>query len=134
MPEPYRFFPGSKFHMQPVPEPDRFPPLSIPRSDTQETSSLLTKASYAEALKAMSPRAAKKSLDQIKLRRLKEYMKWWNKDAFGNIHDKVKLEEERYAEAERKFDVDPSVENTVQMAESQASLLKTLHMEELFWK
>ncbi|XP_042422378.1 uncharacterized protein LOC122010068 isoform X2 [Zingiber officinale] len=65
MPEPYRFFPGSKFHMQPVPEPDRFPPLSIPRSDTQETSSLLTKASYAEALKAMSPRAAKKSLDQV---------------------------------------------------------------------
>ncbi|KAG6487840.1 hypothetical protein ZIOFF_056576 [Zingiber officinale] len=59
----------------------------------------------------------------IKLRRLKEYMKWWNKDAFGNIHDKVKLEEERYAEAERKFDVDPSVENTVQMAESQASLI-----------
>ncbi|KAG6483859.1 hypothetical protein ZIOFF_060645 [Zingiber officinale] len=47
----------------------------------------------------------------IKLGRLKEYLKWWNKDVFGNIHDKVKLEEERYAEAERKFDADPSVEN-----------------------
>ncbi|KAG6503717.1 hypothetical protein ZIOFF_036041 [Zingiber officinale] len=71
---------------------------------------------------------------QIKLRRLKEHLKWWNEDVFGNIHDKVKLEEERYAAAKKKFDADHSVVNRIQMGESQASLFKTLHMEEMFWK
>ncbi|KAG6501607.1 hypothetical protein ZIOFF_041490 [Zingiber officinale] len=69
----------------------------------------------------------------IKLKGL-DHLKWWNEVVFGNIHDKVKLEEERYAAVEKKFGADPSVVNRIQMGESQASLFKTLHMEEMFWK
>ncbi|KAG6516738.1 hypothetical protein ZIOFF_027212 [Zingiber officinale] len=42
---------------------------------------------------------------QFKLKHLKGYLKWWNSDVFGNIHDK-----------------------------DQAHLLKTLNMEEIFGK
>ncbi|KAG6497640.1 hypothetical protein ZIOFF_045544 [Zingiber officinale] len=74
-----------------------------------------------------------KMMNNIKLKGL-DHLKWWNEVVFGNIHDKVKLEEERYAAVEKKFGADPSVVNRIQMGESQASLFKTLHMEEMFWK
>ncbi|KAG6528036.1 hypothetical protein ZIOFF_010174 [Zingiber officinale] len=55
----------------------------------------------------------RRKTQMIKLRRLKEHLKWWNEDVFDNIHDKVKLEEERYVTVEKKFDADPSVVNTI---------------------
>ncbi|XP_074559236.1 uncharacterized protein LOC141815220 [Curcuma longa] len=71
---------------------------------------------------------------QIKLRRLKEHLKWWNAGVFGNIHEKVQVAESNFALAEKNFDANPSLENKVEMAKTQAVLQKVLYMEEDFWK
>ncbi|XP_074574624.1 uncharacterized protein LOC141831085 [Curcuma longa] len=71
---------------------------------------------------------------QIKLKRLKNHLKWWNAEVFGNIQEKVQRTESDFALAEKRFDSNPTVENRVQMAQSQAQLNKILYMEEDFWK
>ncbi|XP_042426039.1 uncharacterized protein LOC122013892 [Zingiber officinale] len=67
---------------------------------------------------------------QLKLKRLKAHLKWWNADVFGNVHENVMKVEEQFASAERAFDSLPTVENKIYMAKWHASLFQTLHMEE----
>ncbi|XP_074572721.1 LOW QUALITY PROTEIN: uncharacterized protein LOC141829202 [Curcuma longa] len=71
---------------------------------------------------------------QLKLKRLKNHLKWWNAEVFGNIHDKVRVAESDFAAAGKNFDVNPTTENKIHMAKAQALLQKTLYMEEDFWK
>ncbi|XP_073157576.1 uncharacterized protein [Henckelia pumila] len=47
----------------------------------------------------------------IKLKRLKHHLKWWNKEVFGNIHDKVKALDLAATLAEESFDAVPSAKN-----------------------
>ncbi|KAG6469540.1 hypothetical protein ZIOFF_070469 [Zingiber officinale] len=71
---------------------------------------------------------------QMKLRRLKEHLKWWNMEVFGNIHDRVLQAEESMTAAEQAFDRDPTEQSRTHRSECQAHLFRVLDMEEDFWK
>ncbi|KAG6491484.1 uncharacterized protein LOC122004793 [Zingiber officinale] len=71
---------------------------------------------------------------QMKLRRLKEHLKWWNMEVFGNIHDRVLQAEESMAAAEQAYDRDPTEQSRIHRSECQAHLFRVLDMEEDFWK
>ncbi|KAG6538552.1 hypothetical protein ZIOFF_003676 [Zingiber officinale] len=71
---------------------------------------------------------------QMKLRRLKEHLKWWNMEVFGNIHDRVLQAEESMAAAEQAYDRDPTEQSRIHRSECQARLFRVLDMEEDFWK
>ncbi|KAG6526875.1 hypothetical protein ZIOFF_008962 [Zingiber officinale] len=71
---------------------------------------------------------------QMKLRRLKEHLKWWNMEVFGNIHDRVLQAEESMAAAEQAYDRDPTEQSRTHRSECQARLFRVLDMEEDFWK
>ncbi|XP_042443883.1 uncharacterized protein LOC122028980 [Zingiber officinale] len=71
---------------------------------------------------------------QMKLRRLKEHLKWWNMEVFGNIHDRVLQAEESMAAAEHAYDRDPTEQSRTHRSECQAHLFRVLDMEEDFWK
>ncbi|KAG6487219.1 hypothetical protein ZIOFF_055804 [Zingiber officinale] len=58
---------------------------------------------------------------QLKFKRLKAHLKWWNADVFGNVHENVMKVEEQFASAERAFDSLPTVENKIYMAKWHAS-------------
>ncbi|XP_073153664.1 uncharacterized protein [Henckelia pumila] len=70
----------------------------------------------------------------IKLKRLKHNLKWWNRDVFGNIHDKVKAVDLAAAHAEEIFDADPSEANREALSLAKANLSLCLSKEEAFWK
>ncbi|KAG6510221.1 hypothetical protein ZIOFF_028230 [Zingiber officinale] len=67
---------------------------------------------------------------QLKIKRLKAHLKWWNVDVFGNIHDEVKQAKEQFVEIEKKFDANPITENRVLMAKSQAHSIPLLISQE----
>ncbi|XP_042415557.1 uncharacterized protein LOC122004792 [Zingiber officinale] len=67
-------------------------------------------------------------------RRLKEHLKWWNTEVFGNIHDRVLQAEESMAAAEQAYDRDPTEQSRIHRSECQAHLFRVLDMEEDFWK
>ncbi|KAG6488356.1 hypothetical protein ZIOFF_049599 [Zingiber officinale] len=71
---------------------------------------------------------------QMKLRRLKEHLKWWNMEVFGNIHDRVLQAEEGMAAAEQAYDRGPTEQSRTHRSECQAHLFRVLDMEEDFWK
>ncbi|KAG6469541.1 hypothetical protein ZIOFF_070470 [Zingiber officinale] len=71
---------------------------------------------------------------QMKLRRLKEHLKWWNMEVFGNIHDRVLQAEESMAAAEHAYDRDPTAQSRTHRSECQAHLFRVLDIEEDFWK
>ncbi|KAG6491490.1 hypothetical protein ZIOFF_052841 [Zingiber officinale] len=54
---------------------------------------------------------------QMKLRRLKEHLKWWNMEVFGNIHDRVLQAEESMAAAEHAYDRDPTAQRRTHRSE-----------------
>ncbi|KAG6492296.1 hypothetical protein ZIOFF_047250 [Zingiber officinale] len=53
---------------------------------------------------------------QIKLKRLKAHLKWWNAEVFGNIFKNVKKAKEVFELAEKAFDLSPTIENKIHMA------------------
>ncbi|XP_073133059.1 uncharacterized protein [Henckelia pumila] len=70
----------------------------------------------------------------VKLKRLKNHLKWWNQEVFGNIHDKVRELDSLAAQAEEIFDSVASDENRAAMSLAKANLSLCLAMEEAFWK
>ncbi|XP_073138489.1 uncharacterized protein [Henckelia pumila] len=70
----------------------------------------------------------------IKFKRLKNHLKWWNRDVFRNAHDKFKALDLAASKAEEDFDVLQSEENRVALSLARANLALGLSMEEVFWK
>ncbi|XP_073121912.1 uncharacterized protein [Henckelia pumila] len=69
-----------------------------------------------------------------KLKRLKDHLKWWNKEVFGNVMDKARDLESLVADAEYLFDNVPSDSNRIVLSLSKANLSLGLSKEEAFWK
>lgn len=69
-----------------------------------------------------------------KLKRLKEHLKWWNKEVFSNIFDNIKKQEAIVSQLERRYDRDPAASVCSSLSLAQAQLTRLLSMEEAFWK
>ncbi|XP_073137009.1 uncharacterized protein [Henckelia pumila] len=69
----------------------------------------------------------------FKLKRLKNNLKWWNKNVFGNVHEKVKALDQKASQAQVKFDDTPFKENRTALSLALANLALGLYMEEDFW-
>ncbi|KAH9750359.1 hypothetical protein KPL71_013846 [Citrus sinensis] len=69
---------------------------------------------------------------QQKLVRLKNCLKAWNKEVFGNVFDRVKEAEKDIARKKRQYDLSGSVEDRVMFSEARAHLQRALLCEETF--
>ncbi|EOX96782.1 Uncharacterized protein TCM_005953 [Theobroma cacao] len=69
----------------------------------------------------------------IKQQRLKRDLKWWNKQIFGDIFEKLKRAEIEVEKREKDFQQDPSSINRNLMNKAYAKLNRQLSIEELFW-
>ncbi|WRX14697.1 Reverse transcriptase domain - like 10 [Theobroma cacao] len=70
----------------------------------------------------------------IKQQRLKRDLKWWNKQIFGDIFEKLKLAELEAEKREMDFQQDPSPLNRNLMHKAYAKLNRQLSIEELYWQ
>ena len=71
---------------------------------------------------------------QLKLGRAKKCLKWWNKNVFGNVFEKVKQADMEAQEALKKFEQDQSPFLRMEMNRTSAELVLRLRMEEDYWK
>ncbi|XP_042029881.1 uncharacterized protein LOC121776779 [Salvia splendens] len=71
---------------------------------------------------------------KIKLARIKQTFKWWNKEVFGNIHANLKACEENIAVAQSEFEEEPSARNRMEINKQIAEYVLLLKMEEDFWR
>ncbi|KZV46606.1 hypothetical protein F511_40549 [Dorcoceras hygrometricum] len=69
-----------------------------------------------------------------KLKRLKNHLKWWNRDVFGNIFDRIREAENEVALAEAGCERDPSGSNWDRLAKCNDDLARITAMESDFWK
>ncbi|XP_073051335.1 uncharacterized protein [Primulina eburnea] len=69
-----------------------------------------------------------------KLKRLKNHLKWWNRDVFGNIFDNIIQAEKAVKLAEAACETNPSTLHWTRLSECNAQLAETIAMEEDFWK
>ncbi|XP_075512745.1 uncharacterized protein LOC142548324 [Primulina tabacum] len=70
----------------------------------------------------------------VKMKRLKNHLKWWNWDVFGNIFDKITEAESAVRSAELACEADPSDSNWTTLSDSNADLARVTAMEADFWK
>ncbi|XP_073057421.1 uncharacterized protein [Primulina eburnea] len=70
----------------------------------------------------------------VKLKRLKNHLKWWNRDVFGNIFDKITEAESAVRSAELACEADPSDSNWTALSDRNADLARVTAMEADFWK
>ncbi|XP_073037131.1 uncharacterized protein [Primulina eburnea] len=70
----------------------------------------------------------------VKLKRLKNHLKWWNRDVFGNIFDKITEAESAVRSAELVCEADPSDANWTVLSDRNADLARVTAMEADFWK
>ncbi|KAL2246128.1 UNVERIFIED_CONTAM: hypothetical protein Sindi_2881000 [Sesamum indicum] len=71
---------------------------------------------------------------QQKLYRLKNHLKQWNKDCFGNIFSLVDQAKAAANEAEKQFDRLPSEANLTNLNKHNAALVHALNLESEFWR
>ncbi|XP_073031339.1 uncharacterized protein [Primulina eburnea] len=69
-----------------------------------------------------------------KLKRLKNHLKWWNRDVFGNIFDKINEAEKLVRLAEVTCENDPSDLSWQSLSKCNADLANVTAMEDDFWK
>ncbi|WRX25598.1 Reverse transcriptase domain - like 10 [Theobroma cacao] len=69
-----------------------------------------------------------------KQRRLKQSLKRWNKEVFGDIFHNLKVAEQRAVDCELIFQQEQSIGNRAAMNKAYAQLNHYLSAEELFWK
>ncbi|XP_075507656.1 uncharacterized protein LOC142544497 [Primulina tabacum] len=69
-----------------------------------------------------------------KLKRLKDHLKWWNQDVFGNIFDKILMAERAVRSAEAVCEADPSELNWASLSDRNEDLARVTAMEADFWK
>ncbi|XP_031100721.1 uncharacterized protein LOC116004702 [Ipomoea triloba] len=70
----------------------------------------------------------------FKLKRLKQALRSWNRDIFGNVFDRIKNHENLVADIEKQYDNCPSPENRALLHKHHADLLLALKQEEMFWR
>ncbi|XP_075499180.1 uncharacterized protein LOC142537557 [Primulina tabacum] len=70
----------------------------------------------------------------VKLKCLKNHLKWWNRDVFGNIFDKITEAESAVRSAELACEADPSDSNWTALSDRNADLARVTAMEADFWK
>ncbi|KAK4394248.1 LINE-1 retrotransposable element O protein [Sesamum angolense] len=66
--------------------------------------------------------------------RLKQHLKWWNKNVFGDLFDNIKKAQEQVLISESLYDAAPSDANLTDLNRANADLTKLLAMEEDFWR
>ncbi|XP_051121132.1 uncharacterized protein LOC127244702, partial [Andrographis paniculata] len=71
---------------------------------------------------------------RLKLGRLKQALKWWNKQVFGNVFQVLAAAEKDAEECEAEFDRDPSDANLLRRQRSAAALTHAIALEEAYWK
>ncbi|KAK4385713.1 LINE-1 retrotransposable element O protein [Sesamum angolense] len=71
---------------------------------------------------------------QQKLYRLKQHLKWWNKNVFGDLFDNIKKAQEQVLISESVYDAAPCDANLTDLNRANANLTKILSMEEDFWR
>ncbi|KAL0287958.1 UNVERIFIED_CONTAM: hypothetical protein Sangu_2668400 [Sesamum angustifolium] len=71
---------------------------------------------------------------QQKLYRLKDHMKQWNRDIFGNVFSLVDQAKAAANEAEKQFDRLPSEANLINLNRQNAALVHALNLESEFWR
>ncbi|KAL0297913.1 UNVERIFIED_CONTAM: hypothetical protein Scaly_3079300 [Sesamum calycinum] len=71
---------------------------------------------------------------QQKLYRLKDYLKQWNRDIFGNVFSLVDQSKAAANEAEKQFDRHPSKANLINLNRQNAALVHALNFESEFWR
>ncbi|XP_073159086.1 uncharacterized protein [Henckelia pumila] len=69
-----------------------------------------------------------------KLKRLKGHLKWWNRDVFGNLFDKIAEAERSVRLAEASCDADPSEHSWTLLSRYNEELSRVTAMEADFWK
>ncbi|KAH6759640.1 hypothetical protein C2S51_000189 [Perilla frutescens var. frutescens] len=69
----------------------------------------------------------------FKLNQAKQHLKWWNKNVFGNIFDKLRTAEEAVAVCQVAYDSHPFSEHRAQLHRSSAKYILRAKMEEDFW-
>ncbi|KAL0402600.1 UNVERIFIED_CONTAM: hypothetical protein Slati_4289900 [Sesamum latifolium] len=65
--------------------------------------------------------------------RIKELLKQWNRDTFGNVFTAIQQAKQDATEAEKKFDRDPSEVNLIALNKSNAKLVHALSLESEYW-
>ncbi|KAK6146196.1 hypothetical protein DH2020_020065 [Rehmannia glutinosa] len=68
-----------------------------------------------------------------KLIRVKQKMKWWNRNIFGNIFSNLKQAKQNVHNAERTYDSDPSPSNRTSLHQAVAQLVMATKLEEDYW-
>ncbi|KAL0427612.1 UNVERIFIED_CONTAM: hypothetical protein Slati_2936000 [Sesamum latifolium] len=71
---------------------------------------------------------------KIKLTRLKQHLKQWNKDVFGNLFHNISQADLAVQQAEKAYDTNPSDDNLLDMNRIMAIYQNVLAAEEDFWK
>ncbi|XP_073151787.1 uncharacterized protein [Henckelia pumila] len=69
-----------------------------------------------------------------KLKHLKGHLKWWNRDVFGNICDKIAEEEKSVRLGETAYEADPSEHRWTLLSKCNEDLSRVTAMETDFWK
>ena len=69
-----------------------------------------------------------------KLYRLKQFLRWWNINIFGNVFTKLKKKELEVNVSESLWISDPSDDNKVVFLKTYSEFSVLLDMEESFWK
>ncbi|KAK6119916.1 hypothetical protein DH2020_046343 [Rehmannia glutinosa] len=68
-----------------------------------------------------------------KLIRVKQRLKWWNKNIFGNVFDNLKKVESKVIASERLYDSSLSVTHLIDLKHSIVELILATKIEEDFW-
>ncbi|KAI3465771.1 hypothetical protein Pfo_022434 [Paulownia fortunei] len=71
---------------------------------------------------------------QQKLYRLKQFLRWWNKNIFGDIFENIKKAEQEVANSETKFDNNPCDSNLIELKCCTTMLTQALSIEEDYWR
>ncbi|XP_073153221.1 uncharacterized protein [Henckelia pumila] len=69
-----------------------------------------------------------------KLKSLKGHLKWWNRDVFGNIFDKITEAESSVRLAKAACEADPSEHSWTLLSKCNEDLARITSMEADFWK
>ncbi|XP_073033924.1 uncharacterized protein [Primulina eburnea] len=69
-----------------------------------------------------------------KMKRLKHHLRWWNRDVFGNIFDRLTEAERAVRSAEDVCETDPSDANWTSLSDRNEDLARITAMEADFWK
>ncbi|KAI3463155.1 hypothetical protein Pfo_019818 [Paulownia fortunei] len=71
---------------------------------------------------------------QQKLYRLKQRLRWWNKNIFGDIFENVKKAKQEVADKEKEYDENPCDANLTELKRCTAVLTHNLTIEEDYWR